>query len=207
MKIGILGSGLVAQSLGAGFLKRGHQVMLGTSAPAKLADWVAKHPGAQVGSFADAAEFAELAVLSVKGKAAVAAVKAAGVQRLACNPIADAPPVDGVLQFFTSGSDSLLEQLQREFASVKFVKAFNSVGSAFMVDPAFKNGPPTMFICGNDEAAKATVRGIVEAFGWEAADMGSAVAARAIEPLCMLWCIPGLRRNEWSHAFKLLKPV
>ena len=214
MKIGILGSGLVAQSLGAGFLKRGHQVMLGTSGPAKLADWVAKHPGAQVGSFADAAEFAELAVLSVKGKAAVAAVKAAGVQRLAgktvidtTNPIADAAPVDGVLQFFTSGSDSLLEQLQREFASVKFVKAFNSVGSAFMVDPAFKNGPPTMFICGNDEAAKATVRGIVEAFGWEAADMGSAVAARAIEPLCMLWCIPGLRRNEWSHAFKLLKPA
>jgi len=214
MKIGILGSGLVAQSLGAGFLEHGHQVMLGTGTLAKLADWAAQHPGAQVGSFADAAEFAELAVLSVKGKAAVAAVKAAGVQRLAgktvidtTNPIADAAPVDGVLQFFTSGGDSLLEQLQREFTAVKFVKAFNSVGSGFMVDPAFKNGPPTMFICGNDDAAKAAVRGIVEAFGWEAADMGSAVAARAIEPLCMLWCIPGLRRNEWSHAFKLLKPA
>jgi len=214
MKIGILGSGLVAQSLGAGFLKHGYQVMLGSGTPAKLAGWAAQHPGAQVGSFADAAEFAELAVLSVKGHAAVAAVKAAGAQRLAgktvidtTNPIADAAPVDGVLQFFTSGSDSLLEQLQREFAGIRFVKAFNSVGSAFMVDPAFESGPPTMFICGNDEAAKAAVRGIVEAFGWEAADMGSAVAARAIEPLCILWCIPGLRRNEWSHAFKLLKPV
>jgi predicted dinucleotide-binding enzyme len=214
MKIGIIGSGLVAQSLGAGFLKHGHQVMLGTGTPAKLADWAAGHPGGRVGSFADAAAFAELAVLAVKGTAALAAVKAAGVQQLAgkpvidtTNPIADAAPIDGVLQFFTSGGDSLLEQLQREFAGIRFVKAFNSVGSAFMVDPSFRNGPPTMFICGNDEAAKGAVRGIVETFGWEAADMGTAVAARAIEPLCMLWCIPGLRRNEWSHAFKLLKPV
>ena len=214
MKIGILGSGLVAQSLGAGFLEHGHQVMLGTGTPAKLADWAAQHPGAQVGSFADAAEFAELAVLSVKGKAAVAAVKAAGVQRLAgktvidtTNPIADAAPVDGVLQFFTSGGDSLLEQLQREFTAVKFVKAFNSVGSGFMVNPQFAGGPPTMFICGNDDAAKQSVRGVLAQFGWEAADMGRIEAARAIEPLCMLWCIPGLRRNEWSHAFKLLKPA
>ena len=214
MKIGILGSGLVAQSLGAGFLKHGHEVMLGTSAPAKLADWAAQHPSAKLGSFADAADFAELAVLAVKGHAAVAAVKAAGPQRLAgktvidtTNPIADAAPVDGVLQFFTSGGDSLLEQLQREYGAIRFVKAFNSVGSVHMVDPSFQGGPPTMFICGNDTPAKTAVRAIVEAFGWEAADMGTAVAARAIEPLCMLWCIPGLRDNQWSHAFKLLKPV
>jgi len=111
------------------------------------------------------------------------------------------------LQFFTHGDDSLLEQLQREYGAIRFVKAFNSVGSAHMVDPSFHGGPPTMFICGNDAPAKTAVRGIVEAFGWEAADMGTAVAARAIEPLCMLWCIPGLRDNQWSHAFKLLKPV
>jgi hypothetical protein len=88
---------------------------------------------------------------------------------------------------------------------VKFVKAFNSVGAGFMVDPQFRNGPPTMFICGNDAGAKATVSDIAQSFGWEVADMGTAVAARAIEPLCMLWCIPGLARNEWTHAFKLLK--
>jgi 8-hydroxy-5-deazaflavin:NADPH oxidoreductase len=214
MKIGILGSGDVAKSLAAGFLKNGHEVTLGTSTAAKLADWSAQHPQARIGSFADAADFAEIAVLSVKGKAAVAAVKSAGAQRLAGkividtgNPIADAAPVDGVLQFFTGGSDSLLEQLQREYPAIRFVKAFNSVGAPFMVDPVFENGPPTMFICGNDDAAKTSVRGIVEAFGWEAADMGTAVAARAIEPLCMLWCIPGLRSNEWTHAFKLLKSV
>jgi 8-hydroxy-5-deazaflavin:NADPH oxidoreductase len=62
-----------------------------------------------------------------------------------------------------------------------------------------------MFICGNDEAAKRTVRGILDQFGWETADLGKAEAARAIEPLCMLWCIPGFLRNEWAHAFKLLR--
>lgn len=213
MKIGILGSGDVAKSLGAGFLKNGHEVTLGTSTPAKLADWSKAHPTGKVGAFADAASFGEIVVLAVKGHAAIAALRSAGVNNVAgktvidtTNPIADAAPVDGVLQFFTSGSDSLLEQLQREYPAVKFVKAFNSVGAAHMVDPQFENGPPTMFICGNDEPAKQQVGAVVEAFGWEPADMGSAVAARAIEPLCMLWCIPGLRSNQWSHAFKLLKP-
>jgi len=211
MKIGILGSGVVAQALATGFLKHGHEVMLGSGTPAKLADFAAKHRGVKVGSFADTASFAEIAVLAAKGTAAMAVVRAAGPERLAgkpvidtTNPIADAAPVNGVLQFFSGINDSLHEQLQREFPALKFVKAFNSVGSAFMVDPQFKNGPPTMFICGNDEAAKQSVRAIVTQFGWETADMGPAVAARAIEPLCMLWCIPGLARNEWAHAFKLL---
>jgi len=214
MKIGIIGSGVVAQSLAGGFLKNGHEVTLGTSSPAKLADWQGKNPKARIASSAEAAAFGEVLVLAVKGHAAIAAVKAAGVKNFdgktvidTNNPIADKPPVDGVLQFFTSGGDSLLEQLQREFPNAKFVKAFNSVGSAFMVDPKFQNGPPTMFICGNDAAARKTVAGIAESFGWDVADMGTATAARAIEPLCMLWCIPGLARNEWSHAFKLLKPA
>jgi 8-hydroxy-5-deazaflavin:NADPH oxidoreductase len=214
MKIGILGSGSVAQSLGAGLLKRGHEVALGTGNPGKLADWSAANPKAKVASFADAAAFGEVIVLAVKGFAAIATLQSVGLQNLrgktvidTTNPIADAAPVDGVLSYFTTGSDSLLEQIQREFTGVKFVKAFNSVGAAHMVDPAFKDGPPTMFICGNDSDAKQTVSGIVESLGWEAADMGSAVSARAIEPLCVLWCIPGLLRNEWSHAFKLLKPA
>ncbi len=74
-----------------------------------------------------------------------------------------------------------------------------------MVDPNFPGGKPTMFICGNDEAAKKSVTKILDEFGWETADMGSAESARAIEPLCMLWCLPGFLRNEWTHAFKLLK--
>jgi hypothetical protein len=73
-----------------------------------------------------------------------------------------------------------------------------------MVNPQFKGGTPTMFICGNDDVAKKAVAGILAQFGWETADMGKSEAARAIEPLCMLWCIPGFLRNEWSHAFKLL---
>jgi predicted dinucleotide-binding enzyme len=122
----------------------------------------------------------------------------------ATNPIADAPPTNGVVKFFTNLDDSLMERLQREFPEARFVKAFSSVGHRFMINPQFPGGKPTMFICGNDEAAKQTVRAIIDQFGWETADMGKAEAARAIEPLCMLWLIPGFLRNEWNHAFKLL---
>jgi predicted dinucleotide-binding enzyme len=211
MKIGVIGSGDVAKILGGGFLKHGHDVMMGTREPAKLAEWGKKNPKGRVGSFADAAKFAELAVLAVKGTVAADALRAAGVANLAgkpvidvTNPIADAAPTNGVLKFFTNLDESLMECLQREFANLRFVKAFNSVGNACMVNPNFKGGKPTMFICGNDEAAKKTVSGILDKFGWETADMGKAEAARAIEPLCMLWCIPGFIRNDWTHAFKLL---
>jgi predicted dinucleotide-binding enzyme len=110
-----------------------------------------------------------------------------------------------VLQFFTGPNDSLLERLQREFPRVSFVKAFNSVGAACMVQPRLAGGPPTMFIAGDDEAARASVSRLLVEFGWDVADMGRAVAARAIEPLCILWCIPGFRSNDWVHAFKLLR--
>jgi predicted dinucleotide-binding enzyme len=212
MKIGIIGSGDVAQALGAGFLKHGHEVAMGTRDPGKLAAWAKENPKARVGGFAEAAKFAELAVLAVKGTAVTEAIRAAGAENLAgktvidaTNPIADAPPENGVLKFATDLNDSMMERLQREFSAVHFVKAFNSVGSSRMVNPQFAGGKPTMFICGNDETAKKTVTTILDQFGWETADMGKATAARAIEPLCMLWCIPGFLRNEWVHAFKLLK--
>jgi 8-hydroxy-5-deazaflavin:NADPH oxidoreductase len=211
MKVGILGSGEVAKTLGSGFLKHGHDVTMGTRDPAKLAEWAKQNPKGRVGGFAEAAKFGELVVLAVKGTAALEAVRAASAANLAgkpvidtTNPIADAAPNNGVLKFFTTLDESLLERLQREFGQVRFVKAFNSVGNASMVNPQFKGGPPTMFICGNDEAAKTTVSAVVAQFGWETADMGKAEAARAIEPLCMLWCIPGFLRNDWVHAFKLL---
>jgi len=211
MKVGILGSGAVAKALAGGFLKHGHELMFGTRTPAKLADWAARNGKSGVGGFADAAKFGELVVLAVKGTVAADALRAAGAANLAgktvidaTNPIADAPPTNGVLKFFTSLDESLMERLQREFSSVSFVKAFNSVGNACMVNPQFRGGKPTMFICGNDEAAKKTVGGILDQFGWETADMGKAEAARAIEPLCMLWCIPGFLRDDWVHAFKLL---
>jgi 8-hydroxy-5-deazaflavin:NADPH oxidoreductase len=212
MKVGVLGSGDVGKTLAAGFVKHGHDVMIGTREPSKLADWSRQHAPARVGSFAEAASFAELAVLSVKGSVAAEAVRAAGAGTLAgkpvidtTNPIADAPPEHGVLRFFTRLDESLMERLQSEFLQVHFVKAFNSVGSARMVNPVYAAGRPTMFICGNDAKSKQTVTGILDQFGWETADMGSIEAARAIEPLCMLWCIPGFLRNQWTHAFKLLK--
>jgi hypothetical protein len=211
MRIGILGSGAVGRALAAGFLKHGHEVMVGTRDRAKLQEWIALNPTGAVGQFADAAAFGEVLVLAVKGTGAHEALRAGGVANLAgktvidtTNPIADAPPVNGVLKFFTSLDESLMERLQREFANARFVKTFNSVGNASMVDPKFAGGKPTMFICGNDEAAKRTVTGILVQFGWEVADMGKAEAARAIEPLCMLWCIPGFLRQDWVHAFKLL---
>jgi predicted dinucleotide-binding enzyme len=120
------------------------------------------------------------------------------------NPIADHPPEDGVIRFFTGPNSSLMETLQAAYPDIRFVKAFNSVGLALMVDPPFDTRP-TMFYCGNDAAAKAVVLGVIRQFGWEGADMGTVKGARAIEPLCQLWLIPGLLQNQWTHAFHLLK--
>ena len=212
MNVGIIGAGEVARVLASGFLEHGHEAMLGTRDPAKLADWATANPRGRVGSMSAAASFGEVVVLAVKGAAAADALRAAGAVNLAgkpvidvTNPIAEGPVANGVLRFFTSLDDSLMERLQREFGDARFVKAFNSVGSGRMVNPQFAGGKPTMFICGNDAGARKTVAGILDQFGWESADMGTAEAARAIEPLCILWCIPGFLRNEWSHAFKLLK--
>lgn len=211
MKIGILGSGIVARTLALGFVKHGYPVMLGTRDPAKLADLVAEHPALMLGSFSETAAFAELAVLAVKGSVAAQVLELAGIDNLygktlidANNPIADAPPVNGVLQFFTPQNTSLMEQLQQQAPGIHLVKAFNSVGSAMMVNPAYAEGKPTMFICGNEARAKQQVSRILEQFGWLVEDMGAIEAARAIEPLCMLWCIKGLAQGQWTHAFKLL---
>jgi 8-hydroxy-5-deazaflavin:NADPH oxidoreductase len=211
MKVGVLGSGDVGKTLASGFIKHGHTVMMGTRSPQKLDEWVQKNPNARVGSAEEAAQFAEAILLAVKGSAASEALRDAGATNLsgkividATNPISDAPPANGLLNFFTTLDDSLMERLQKEFPDARFVKAFNSVGAPSMVNPLFKNGPPTMFICGNDDGAKKAVTGILAQFGWETADMGKAESARAIEPLCILWCLPGFLRQDWAHAFKLL---
>jgi predicted dinucleotide-binding enzyme len=211
MKVGVIGSGDVAKVLASGFMKHGHEVVIGTRDASKLQQWSDQNSAGRVGSFADAAKFGDVVVLAVKGSVAAEALHAAGVTNLAgktiidtTNPIADAPPENGVLKFFTNLDDSLMERLQREFPDALFVKAFNSVGNASMVNPQFRGGKPTMFICGNDEGAKKTVIEILDQFGWEVNDMGKVEAARAIEPLCILWCIPGFLRNDWVHAFKML---
>jgi len=213
MNVGVIGSGGVGKVLAEGFLKHGFGVTIGSRTAGKLADWAAQHPGTHTGTFAEAAEFGEVVVLAVKGHVAAEALRLAGVVNLkgkpvldACNPIDESgPPVNGVLKLYTRMDESLMEQLQREFADAKFVKAFNSVGAALMVDPQLKGGKPTMFICGNDDGAKQTATGILDEFGWETADVGKVESARAIEPLCMLWCLPGFLNNDWMHAFKVLR--
>jgi 8-hydroxy-5-deazaflavin:NADPH oxidoreductase len=211
MKVGVLGSGDVARALGNGFVRHGDDVMLGTRDTTKLVDWASEH-GAQVGSFADAAAFGEVVVLAVRGSVAAAVLEAAGADNLAgkpvidaTNPLADRPAEGGVIAYYTDLDRSLMEQLQEQVPDAHLVKAFNQVGNQHMVDPAFEGGPPTMFICGDDADAKRVVTGILERFGWDVADLGGVQAARAIEPLCMLWCIPGLVEGRWDHAFKLLR--
>ena len=153
---------------------------LGTREAGKLKDWAAKNPGAKVGDFAAAAAFGEIVVLAVGGAVALDALKLVGAANIAgktvidaCNPIGGGPPVHGVLTFFTSLTDSLMERLQKAYPAAHFVKAFNSVGAAQMVDPHFSGGKPTMFICGDDEPAKRAVTRLLDQFGWETADMGA----------------------------------
>ncbi|HZS26721.1 MAG TPA: NAD(P)-binding domain-containing protein [Candidatus Angelobacter sp.] len=205
-KVAVLGSGVVGITLAKGFEKHGYPVVMGTQHPEKKVDW-----NGQVTTFAAAAQQAEILVLAVKGGVAEDVVKTVAPHTSgktvidATNPIAEAPPQNGVLKFFTTMDNSLMERLQRLVPQANFVKALNSVGNGLMINPEFKGGPPTMFICGNNDQAKAEVAAILKKFGWETEDMGAAEAARAIEPLCMLWCIPGFAKNQWNHAFKLLR--
>jgi predicted dinucleotide-binding enzyme len=209
-RVGVIGSGVVGQTLARGFKSHRHDVRIGSRTPAKLAEF-SSSSGIPAATFDEVARWADLVVLAVHGAAAEEAIGAAGADNLAgkvvidtTNPLSDQPPVDGVVQFFTGPNTSLLERLQSTHPNIRFVKAFNSVGAARMVNPVYQQGQPTMFYCGNDEAAKQTLAEIVKQFGWQPADMGTAVAARAIEPLCQLWCIPGFRQNIWTHAFAVL---
>jgi len=214
MKIGIIGSGIVGRVLATAFLNEGHGVMLGTRNINKedVVKWKKQNENGLLGSFQETAQFGEIIVLAVSGLAVEDAIGLAGREHLSnkividtTNPIAAVPPENGVLKFFTTLEDSLMERIQKLLPGAKVVKAFNSAGNAFMYKPDFNGQKPTMFICGNDDEPKRSVTNILTSFGWETEDMGKVEAARAIEPLCMLWCIPGFTRNQWTHAFKLLK--
>jgi len=209
-RYGVIGSGDVGKALALGLKKHGHDVRIGSRDGKKLADW-SREQGIAKGTFAEVAEHGEVVVLAVAGGVAEEAVK--GVARSlagkvaidATNPIGG-PPVNGILSLFTGPNDSLMERLQRAVPAARFVKAFSCVGNALMVDPRLSGGRPTMFIAGNDAAAKKQVTALLDQFGWDAEDVGGAEGARAIEPLCQLWCAPGFLRNDWAHAFRVLRP-
>ena len=214
MKIGIIGSGLVGQVLARAFHAEGHEVMLGTRNTSKqeVVTFKKNNPEIQISRFNETASFAEIIILAVAGAVVPEAISLSGLDNFTnkividtTNPIAKEAPENGVLKYFTSMDKSLMERIQDQLPKAHIVKAFNSVGNALMYKPQFKHGMPTMFICGNDENAKKTVTQFLTSFGWETEDMGKVQAARAIEPLCILWCIPGFLHNQWSHAFKLLK--
>jgi 8-hydroxy-5-deazaflavin:NADPH oxidoreductase len=214
LKIGVLGSGVVGQLLAKAFLTEGHEVMLGSRNTRKdqMLQWKEDNRKGNIGTYAETAAFGDLLVLATKGAVIEDVINEAGIENFSnktvidtTNPIADKPPVNGVLKFFTDLDHSLMEKIQELLPKAHIVKAFNSVGNALMYRPDFGGVKPTMFICGNNEASKKTVTDLLEKFGWEAEDLGKVEAARAIEPLCILWCIPGMLRNDWTHAFKLLK--
>lgn len=208
VSIGVIGSGTVGQTLAAGYAGKGHTVVLGTRDPGKLAGWAAANPTVTVSNVQDAAacDVVILAVLGGAAQEAIGAVADAVAGKVVidtCNPIAG-PPQGGVLPYFTGPGDSLLQRLQAQVPAARFVKAFSSVGSGLMIDPALE-ARPSMFICGDDPDAKAVVTGLLAEVGWEAEDVGSAAAGGPVEALCQLWCAPGFLRGDWAHAFKVLR--
>ncbi len=201
MRIGILGSGAVGPALARGYARHGHEVRIGT----RQADV----DGLPVGSPQAVAAQAELVVLAVRGNAAVQVVAGLTAELDGkvlvdtTNPLDTSSATPGL---FVGTTDSLGEQVQRAVPGARVVKAYNSVGNALMVDPDLPGGPPTMFVAGNDPAAKATVTALLEQTGWDVADLGGIEASRWLEAMCMAWVVYGARNGTWDHAFKLLRP-
>lgn len=217
MNIGILGSGDVGRKLGDGFIELGYKVKIGSRDPNKsdIAQWVSSHGTnegkASSGTFSEAASFAELAVLATSWDGIPNAVKIADQKNFAGKIVIDVTnPLDfskGVPPKLAVGhTDSGGETVQRLLPQAKVVKAFNIVGNPHMVHPDFPGGPPTMFVCGNDDDAKKIVTDrILTPFGWETVDIGGLEGSRLLEPLAMLWISYYFRTNNGNHVFKLLR--
>lgn len=210
MKIGILGSGGVAQTLGNGFLANGHQVMLGTRDTSKLSDWHAQAgERAKVGSFADAASFGVVIVVAVAGEAALDAARLAGVDHLEDKTLIDVTnPLDfsgGMPPKFTvTVGNSIAEQLQRALPEAHVVKAFNMVTASVMVDPRFGDERGTLFIVGNDKNAKSDVAKLAEEFGWEVLDFGPIEQAFYLEAFAFGFITYAFQHNDWLRSIRFL---
>jgi predicted dinucleotide-binding enzyme len=213
MKVGVLGTGDVGQVLGSAFVTLGHEVRMGAREAdnAKAEAW-AKKAGARAsaGTFADAAGFGELIVLATLGVANESAIRMAGVPAFDGKIVIDTTnPLDfsGGMppKLAVGGNDSGGEQVQRLLPKARVVKAFNTSGNAHMFRPEFPDGPPDMFICGNELSAKAEVSALLNEFGWGVVDVGDITGARYLEPMCLVWVLYGIQAKTWNHAFKLLK--
>jgi NADPH-dependent F420 reductase len=211
-RIGVLGTGDVGRALGGGFAAEGHEVKIGSREPQspKVSEWVKKTgTRASAGTFADAAAFGEVVIVATGYSVTKNALDLAGIERFTGKVVIDCtnPLVPGSMppKFSIGHSDSAGEQVQRWLPAAKVVKAFNSVGNAHMVHPTFPGGPPDMFICGNDPAAKQVVAELCGELGWPTVDCGPIEASRMVEPLCLLWVSYGIKSGTWNHAFKLLR--
>jgi predicted dinucleotide-binding enzyme len=212
-RVGVLGSGEVGRRLAAGFSSRGHEVMIGSRDPGKpdLREWLAgEGAGVESGTFAETAAHGEVIVLAVLGTAVEQAIADAGPAGFGSKVVIDATnPLDFSGGFppklAISGEDSLGERVQRALPDAKVVKAFNTIGSAYFVDPSFAEGKPTMLIAGDDEDAKRLVGDVLADFGWpEPVDIGGIEGARELEAICIAWVKIGGARGAWDHGFKLL---
>jgi predicted dinucleotide-binding enzyme len=210
MNVGILGSGDVGKALARAFVSRGHKVTVASREPQKLAEFVHEHPDKlHAATFEETARAGELLVLSVAFAVAKEAIDLAGTANFAGKVLID---VTNPLKFeqgkpptlAVSGNDSAGESVQRWLPGARVVKSFNTVGHALFVDPKFPNGPPTMFVAGNDDEAKNTVEQIAESFGWLVVDAGTIEASRYLEAMAMLWISYTIRTGNAQHAFKWL---
>ena len=198
MKIGVLGTGMVGQAIASKLASLGHEVKMGSRTPdnASAAEWVASaSAGASQGTFADAAGFGELVFNCTAGGASIEALHGAGVENLAGKVLVD---VANTLDFSQGRPPSLLittkeslgEQIQEAFPEARVVKTLNTMNNEVMVDPSKVPGEHHVFLSGNDEDAKQTVRGLLESFGWPAAsiiDLGDISTARGPELYLPLW--------------------
>ena len=212
MKIGILGSGVVGQQLGIGFIKIGHEVKIGTRDTSKLNDWLKNVDNkGSVGSFEEAAKFGDLVIIATLWKGTHDAISLAGKHNFSNKIVIDVtnplnfdegmPP-----KFAVTLGNSAGEQIQRILPDSKVVKAFNFVSAYIMCNPKREEGMPTFFVAGNDEEAKKLVMEFVKELGWhEIVDMGNIEQAFWLESLAMFWINYGFKNNNWTHAFKLLK--
>ena len=212
-RVGVLGSGEVGRRLAAGFRSRGNDVMIGSRNPSKpeLREWLSGDgAGINAGSFEQAAAHGELLVLAVLGNAAEEAIADAGTENFSGKVVIDAMnPLDFSGGFppklSISGEDSLGEQVQRALPNAKVVKAFNTIGNPYFVDPRFSEGEPTMLIAGDDKAAKGTIGDVLADFGWsDVVDIGGIEGSRELEAICIAWVKIGGARGSWDHGFKLL---
>jgi len=200
MRIGIMGSGVVGQTLARGLARHGHEVRIGTRKDA-VEDLPVGSPGSVV-------ESADLVFLSVLGTVAVEVATGVSEQLHGKVLIDTTNPLDfssGRPGLFVGHTDSLGEQVQRAVPEAHVVKAYNTVGNTLMVDPDLPDGPPSMFIGGDSDEAKAAVTALLEATGWDVVDLGGIEASRYLEPMCIAWVLHGARTGRWDHAFRLLR--